>query len=191
MTIKRDDLEALVRDIKENPFKRKRDLVKEHTTVCTKYPNFVDEYLRLVQEDNLTDLSYGTVHNVWICGKTGTGKSKTVRDISKRDGRELYVKSHDRWWDDYDHEPDVLIKDVGTDFFKTKVALLKLWADVYPFLADRKNRRGRMMIRPKRIFVTSNYTIAEIFREEDVAQLERRFKYMEPLTISGEETVDD
>jgi hypothetical protein len=49
---------------------------------------------------------------------------------SKRDGRGLYVKSHDRLWNNYDPATDVLVKDVGTDFFKTKVVLLKRWAGV-------------------------------------------------------------
>lgn len=52
---------------------------------------------------------------------------------------------------------------------------LKQWADHYPFKAAQKG--SQLLIRPKRIVITSNYSIEECYPEvQDSAPLKRRFK---------------
>jgi len=111
--------------------------------------------------------------NYWYWGEPGTGKSHRARDLVDRE--DLYVKQHNRFWDGYAGEHTVLIDDLGqqTDGL---VNLLKQWADKYAFRPEVKG--GTLcLIRPRRLFVTSNYPPRDIFqREQDVQAIERRFK---------------
>lgn len=60
---------------------------------------------------------------------------------------------------------------------------LKMWADHYPFKAEVKG--GSMLARPKRIIVTSNFSIRQCYEDpRDYEPLERRFKshhYTQPF----------
>lgn len=51
---------------------------------------------------------------------------------------------------------------------------IKVWADIYPFTCETKG--GTMHIRPKKIVVTSNFSIEEVYpTEQDSAAIRRRF----------------
>lgn len=68
----------------------------------------------------------------------------------------------------------MIVDDVCVEDGEVMCSLLKNWADVYPFIAEKKG--SSMMVRPKRIIVTSNYKIREIFyRAGDYEPLEARF----------------
>lgn len=136
--------------------------------------------LQKIQRDFMRPGATNTsLENLWVYGPTGTGKTRKYREMYP----DAYIKDADtKWWDGYDplHHETVIIDDF--DKYHVKQGYhLKLWADHYPFKAETKG--GAMMIRPKRIIVTSNYRINDIWEDETtVGPLLRRFKEVEMLT---------
>jgi len=113
-----------------------------------------------------------TLLNEWHVGPTGVGKSRPIRE--KHDPKDLYLKGCNIWWDHYTQQDYVLIEDLGHKMLGPQY--LKVWGDHYPFTAEGK---GYVLpsIRPKTIYVTSNWTIRELYPEpQDYEPLERRFK---------------
>lgn len=105
---------------------------------------------------------------VWICGPPRIGKDYAVRKFSP-----LFVKSLNKWWDGYSNQDYVLISDVDQSHCVWLASFLKIWADMYPFTAEIKG--GTILIRPKRIIVTSNFTMAECFNGITLDALQARF----------------
>lgn len=112
----------------------------------------------------------GDMEHEWICGPAGCGKSSTARNENPG----YFTKDLTKWWDNYAGEEVVIIDDV--DKYDVQFArLLKLWSDRYSFQAESKGKT--MLIRPRKIVVTSQYTIEEIWQDEQTrAALNRRFK---------------
>lgn len=125
-----------------------------------------------VKVDRLLD----TYPGLWLYGTPGSGKSWEARMMQTS---KPYVKKADKWWCNYNFEPIVVIEDFSPDH-AWMVNLLKCWTDVYPFPAEVK--QGNLpMIRPEKIIITSNYSMAECFagvdsRSIDIKALMRRFK---------------
>lgn len=117
--------------------------------------------------DNLDKLE-----NEWIWGATGLGKSSNARIENPG----LYIKSHNKWWLGYRGEDVVLIDDISKTEAQWFGEHLKQWADHYPFPSETKG--DGMVIRPKKIIVTSNYSIDELWGHDDnlCDALKRRFK---------------
>lgn len=120
---------------------------------------------------------------VYFCyGVPGAGKSQWCRHHANAvENSPLYLKDFSQWWCAYDsrlHTGGVLIEDIGLGD-KWMVDRLKLWTDRYAFAANRKNRPA-MMIRPKRIYITSNYSLEQLFGDSpiDVVALQRRCTVM-------------
>lgn len=109
--------------------------------------------------------------NYWLVGPTCTGKSRWVRATFPV----FFKKYKGEWWDGYAGEDTVLIEDIGPN--DIKASWLKEWADRYSFTAPFKCGMFKG-IRPKRIVVTCNYTIEEMFPEREWAPLNRRFKVL-------------
>jgi hypothetical protein len=117
----------------------------------------------------------------WIYGKSGVGKSFSVRNLFPN----LYSKNSSKWWDGYQEEDTVLFDDLGTDQVGWISRFLKIWPDQYSFIADIKG--GSICIRPRRFIVTSQFTIRELFTDPTtVDALERRFKFIEKLNKEQE-----
>lgn len=107
----------------------------------------------------------------WLCGKAGVGKSYTAR----KENPGLYTKMMNKWWDGYNDEDVVLLEDMDPSYEQSMQYFLKIWADQYAFRIEVKNHSA--MIRPKKIIVTSQYHIKEIFKDPLIVEaLERRFK---------------
>lgn len=111
------------------------------------------------------------LHAEWIWGTPGSGKT-TVVDTEH--GEEVYEKSHNKWWDNYNNEEVVVINDLDPTVIKSNflVSLLKTWMDLKPFPCEMKG--SSRLIRPKKFIITSNYSIDECFSNPVDAQAIKR-----------------
>lgn len=109
---------------------------------------------------------------LWVTGESGSGKSYYARTADKREN--IYLKMMNKWWDGYKNEPVVILDDIAPDH-NYIAYYLKIWLDRYAFNGEIKG--GTITMRPKRIIITSQYSIEEIFHEaRDAVAIRRRCK---------------
>lgn len=132
------------------------------------YFRYFDRLVRLrVRDTTILD----EIQHEWWYGPTGTGKSKKVWE----DYPDHYAKMLNKWWDGYANE-DVVVIEEWAPRNECTASALKIWADRYPFPVEVKGGNLRR-IRPRKIIVTSNYTIDQCFEKaEDRDPIKRRFK---------------
>lgn len=109
----------------------------------------------------------------WFVGKTGSGKSLTAR----QENPGAYIKNTNKWWDGY-VDQDCVIIDEWSPEAECLAQYLKKWCDHHAFSAETKG--GTLTIRPKKIIITSNYSLEQCFsKEQDLEPLKRRLKVRE------------
>lgn len=130
--------------------------------------------------------------NMWIMGKSGSGKTWEAWCLAGRFDRETgdqlegwedrcYSKSPTgKWFDLYNQQPTIVIDDVSTETLKMwpdfRGQILRI-ADVYGDNVEIKG--GTMRIHPKRVNITSNFCPWEIFpNNKDLEPVLRRFSVM-------------
>lgn len=125
-------------------------------------------------------------HFLWLWGPTGTGKSHTAREISKKLGCEdPFYKQINKWWNGYSRQKVTIIEEADPKRCEHLAGYFKQWCDKWPFSGEVKCGNFPSM-RPQYIIVTSNYSITDCFPEEqDYIPLKRRFTEHE-LTRRGE-----
>lgn len=134
------------------------------------YIRFRSTFKRIHLEDrpDPDNLERAATYGIWIYGPTNCGKSHFART----NYTPHHLKLINKWWDGYFNEPYVIIDEVEPqhgDFLKPYV---KTWADRWTFRGEVKG--GTLLMRPKYIVITSNYTIEQVFGKD--APILRRFE---------------
>jgi len=155
------------------------------------YVRYQASFKRMRKEDQPkpVDLPHGQKYGVWIYGPTGTGKSHAARTQYG----DVYLKDLNKWWDDYIPGQNAFIDEVSPDHGAWLSSLLKKWVDRWVFSAEVKG--GKILARPPRVIVTSNFSIDEVFAlERDRECFYRRFDvihmtepYVEPASTTSTE----
>lgn len=122
------------------------------------------------------------LENVWIVGPSGCGKSQAILQEFKG---VTYIKdAANKWWDGFNPgvHTVVVIDDIAPKH-AYQMSHIKNWMDHRAFPAEIKG--GTLLIRPKKLFVTSNHSIDDVFAdpkectEEDRIALKRRFSVID------------
>lgn len=110
----------------------------------------------------------------WIWGMPGSGKSM----LSYDENPEYYDKMPNKWWDNYMGQDVIVIQDLDPTRIERDCLVdeIKRWCDIYPFPAEVKG--GSLgCIRPKKIVITSNFSIEQCFpKGQDAIAVKRRVK---------------
>lgn len=166
---KRNDIEAFMICVQQNPKKRKIEIMEEFPAVYAKYPKFCNEYRLLKQEWPILQHTDEDTPNLWVYGPPRTGKSRPFQEL----GDQVYRKMPNKWWDGYDGQHTVLIDDLEP-CHRVLGHHIKIWSDRYPFSAEIK--LTTVSIRPPRIVITSNFHPSEIFEGKILEAILPRFK---------------
>ncbi len=126
--------------------------------------------IRGIMRDHPQDVADADdVTGVWIYGVAGVGKSRYARENYPK----AYLKAMNKWWDGYRGEENVILDDVDPSHSTWIGKFIKDWTDRYAFPAEIK---GFMIkIRPKKFIITSQYSIDQIWQDEETrAAVSRR-----------------
>jgi len=135
------------------------------------YVQHYHAFKRIIQDNPPPVQDLETVCGEWLWGEPGVGKSHRAR----AENPNHYDKPLNKWWDGYKGQDVIILDDVGLGQGSWIGDLLKRWADKFSFPAEQKGTT--VSIRPKKIIVTSNYKIEEIFQDVSLCKaIQRRFK---------------
>ena len=127
--------------------------------------------LKNISKDYMETYDCSHLRGIWIFGPSGSGKSRWVREHCPP--HELYPKPCNKWWDGYKGQKIVVMDDLGLDGI-TLGNELKIWTDRYGCILE--NKGGALPAQYDWFIVTSQYTISQIFKDEETKRaLQRRF----------------
>ncbi len=107
---------------------------------------------------------------IWITGPSGSGKSWDAR----HNYGPYYLKTLNKWWDGYRDEDLCIVEDISPKEAERLETRIKWWTDEYPFPSEQKG--SHVVIRPKQVIFTSQYTLDECFQnQKTLVALKRRF----------------
>lgn len=166
---KRNDLDQATSMIKEGSTLKR--VAEEHPSVYAKFHKGLHALKSVLQDPSESE----EVRGIWIHGPPGVGKSYAVRKVLAPD-TDLYIKSQNKWWDNYQGEEFVLIDDFDVQG-ETLGHHMKLWADRYKATGEVKG--SSVSLRHKWLFITSNYEPCTIWAAEKyvamIPAINRRF----------------
>lgn len=164
-------LESLIQKIHDEK-KQIKDIIKDDTSYAATYSRFRNGILDIQNWTLSEDVKHlDIIENEWISGPTGTGKSHYV--MKHYPG--YYDKLLNKWWDGYKGEDVILLDDVTPTSFKELQQLLRRWCDKYTVHVEVKG--GSMKVRPKKIVVTSNYKLEDMFKKDEEGNIIDKVEY--------------
>lgn len=163
----RNDLLRIQNDIEQGSTLAR--IRKEHFPVWARFSRAIEQYYHY--ESATKERTPPSVFCFW--GKTGTGKTRRVRDAET----DLWLWPGAGWFDGYSGQDAALFDDFdGTQIpYRYLLQLLDrygIWAPV---------KGGHAWFAPKRIYVTSNKHPREWYQLEDCEPLLRRFTSIEEI----------
>ena len=102
--------------------------------------------------------------NFWYYGPSRVGKTTFAR----RTYYPFYLKSHNKFWGDYEGQKTVILEDLGLFGKEFMGDFLKNWADKWPFQADVKHSQTEILL--DRFIVTSNYHPSQIWQDHEILE---------------------
>lgn len=128
-------------------------------------------FKRIHQDNPPSPEDLTTKKNYWIIAPSQHGKSTYARQRWP----DYYDKAPNKWFVGYKGQQTILCDDFGPQQCKYIAWYMKRWADLFSFPMETKG--GGTQIRPKRIVVTSQYTIEQCFSDEKECEaITNRFK---------------
>lgn len=124
---------------------------------------------RLILDQESEPYTHPGTRGIWIYGPPGTGKSHYARENYPG----AFIKSQNKWFDGYTGQDAIILDDLDTAVLGH---YLKIWADKYACSGEVKG--GTVNLLHRTLIVTSNYSIQELFREDQVMAdaIARRFE---------------
>lgn len=152
------------------------DINRDYTATFIRFHKGIEKSISLMQEHRIERPAV-----CWRYGKTGVGKSYSVR----KEYPNHYVKDGTQWWDGYNQQECILIDDFDGHWpFRDFLRL----TDEGMYQGQYKG--GYVKINSPYIYITCSYPPWEVFRNpDDLEQVMRRLKSVVHVKAIGDEEI--